>query len=257
MQFEAPWSGTRTGLRRALDRTQENPLVIAEVGSVHDGSYGNALRLIELAKVCGADFVKFQTHLAEYESTLNAPSPSFFSAEKRYEYFQRTSFTPREWRGLFEEAKKIGIGFMSSVFSGEALRLLLDTGVQHIKLPSGEITNVSLLEEIAQSNPVTYISTGMSNWSEIDTAVELLAGVSDLTLMQCTSEYPTNTKDAGVNIVSEMRSRYPHRVGFTMCCMLEISQSKQSPTDQDQAHRPTTCRQLCSKTLSRKFSIDG
>ena len=52
--------------------------IIAEVGSVHDGSFGNALKLIELAAVCGADIVKFQTHIAEVETLKDAPMPSFY-----------------------------------------------------------------------------------------------------------------------------------------------------------------------------------
>ena len=72
--------------------------IIAEVGSVHDGSFGNAMHLIKLAKDCNADAVKFQTHIAEAETLKDAPMPSFFKGEPRYEYFKRTGFSTEKWK---------------------------------------------------------------------------------------------------------------------------------------------------------------
>ena len=80
--------------------------IIAEIGSVHDGSFGNALKLIDESKNAGADFVKFQYHIAEYESLKNAPSPSYFSQESRFDYFKRTSFSPSQWYELKKYANK-------------------------------------------------------------------------------------------------------------------------------------------------------
>ena len=74
--------------------------LIAEIGSVHDGSFGNAIKLIELAKDVGASAVKFQLHIAEEETTRNAPSPSFFDGEDRFSYFKRTSFSSDQWGKL-------------------------------------------------------------------------------------------------------------------------------------------------------------
>ena len=64
--------------------------IIAEIGSVHDGSFGNALKSIELAKDVGADAVKFQTHISEAETLKNAPKPGYFKGESRFDYFKRT-----------------------------------------------------------------------------------------------------------------------------------------------------------------------
>ena len=74
--------------------------VVAEIGSVHDGSLGNAFKLIELAAECGADAVKFQTHIPEAETLKNAPAPSFFKGEPRYDYFTRTAFSIVQWKEL-------------------------------------------------------------------------------------------------------------------------------------------------------------
>ena len=72
-------------------------MIIAELGSVHDGSFGNALKLIELASECKADIVKFQMHLADKETLKDAPSPSYFKDESRYNYFKRLQFSDDKW----------------------------------------------------------------------------------------------------------------------------------------------------------------
>ena len=74
--------------------------MIAEIGSVHDGSLGNAMKLIEAAAACGADAVKFQTHIAEAETLRDAPAPQYFNAEPRFDYFRRTGFTMAQWKQL-------------------------------------------------------------------------------------------------------------------------------------------------------------
>ena len=80
--------------------------IIAEIVSVHDGSFGNAKKLVELAAKCGANVVKFQTHIADSETIINAPNPSYFNDEKRYDYFKRTSFNFEEWKELIKFTKK-------------------------------------------------------------------------------------------------------------------------------------------------------
>src|SRR5262245_52768967 len=113
----------------AMTAGRQIPYVIAEIGSVHDGSFGNACRLLEVAADCGADAVKFQTHIAEAETLLDAPSPSYFSAEPRAEYFRRTGFSVDQWGRLAELAKKRKVDFLSSPFSLEAVDLLERVGV--------------------------------------------------------------------------------------------------------------------------------
>ena len=95
--------------------------VIAEAGMNHDGSLGNAIRLAEVAADCGADAVKFQLHDAPAETTRDAPSPPYFQHETRWEYFQRTAFTDEQWRLLKQTCDALGIEFLCSVFSLEAL----------------------------------------------------------------------------------------------------------------------------------------
>src|SRR5205807_10443688 len=96
-------------------------LIIAEVGSVHDGSFGLAKCLIEAAAECGADAVKFQTHIAAAETLRAAPMPPYFTGEPRFDYFERTGFRPEQWAALKAHCARRGVEFLSSAFSEEAL----------------------------------------------------------------------------------------------------------------------------------------
>lgn len=189
--------------------------IIAEAGSVHDGSFGNACNLVELAAACGADAVKFQTHIAEAETLANAPAPAYFSAEPRFEYFKRTAFTREQWKQLAKLARHNGLAFISSPFSLEAVDLLEDVGLDAYKVPSGEVTNTPLLERLARTTRPVILSSGMSDWKELDRAVDALRPGGDVTVLQCSSVYPCPPSQAGVNVVAEMLKRYRLPVGFS------------------------------------------
>jgi len=195
--------------------TQGKVLIIAEVGSVHDGSFGNATRLIDVAADCGADAVKFQTHISEAETLRSAPMPPYFKGEPRFEYFQRTGFTAEQWGRLKAHCGGRGIEFMSSPFSEEAVDLLEKVGVVRYKIPSGEVTNIPMLERIAATGKPVLLSSGMSDWKELDRAVAVLKGKVDLTVLQCATEYPCADKSVGLNVIGEMKARWGLKVGFS------------------------------------------
>lgn len=190
--------------------------LIAEVGLGHDGSFGNACRLIDAAAECGADTVKFQTHLADAETLPDAPSPPYFDAESRYEYFRRTAFTPAQWRQLKRHCEVRRVEFLSSAFSVEAVELLERIGVRRHKVPSGEVTNLPLLEAIAATGKPVLLSSGMSSWSELDAAVGTIRRFHRrITVLQCTSEYPCAEARVGLNVLAQMRARYRLPVGLS------------------------------------------
>jgi N-acetylneuraminate synthase len=197
-------------------RNPTSVLVIAEVGSVHDGSFGNAQRLIDLSGDCGADAVKFQTHIATAESLPDAPAPTFFQTEPRLAYFERTAFTLEQWQKLKADCDRASIAFLSSPFSCEAVDILETVGVACYKVPSGEVTNLPLLDAIAQTGKPVLLSSGMSPWVELDTAVNRLMRAHDrITVLQCTSEYPCPHKAVGLNLMLEMGERYGLPVGLS------------------------------------------
>ncbi len=190
-------------------------LLIAEIGSVHDGSIGNAIKAIDLAKKCGADVVKFQTHDADSETTKLAPNPKYFNSESRYEYFKRTSFDLHQWKKLRNYAKNKKILFSSSPFSLKSLKLLAKIKIDFIKVASGEVTNIDLLKKISQLKIPIILSTGMSSWQDIDNAFKILNTNNNLTIMQCSSMYPCPAENTGLNILSEIKKRYPVNLGFS------------------------------------------
>lgn len=191
--------------------------IIAEFGMLHEGSFGNACAMASVAKECGADAVKFQTHIAEAETLPDAPMPPFFSGEPRWDYFKRTAFTIDQWKALKAHCEKIGIEFMSTPFSIEAVDLLEKVGVKRYKIPSGEVTNIPFLERVAQTGKPVLLSSGMSSWAELDEAVTALktSGARDLTVLQCTTMYPTPPEKIGLNVMIEMKERYKCSVGLS------------------------------------------
>src|SRR5262245_52170789 len=98
-------------------------LVIAEVAQAHDGSLDMAHAFIDAAAGSGADAIKFQTHLAAAESSLDEPFRTEFSRldETRYQYWQRMEFTLQQWQGLATHAQERGLVFLSSAFSVAAV----------------------------------------------------------------------------------------------------------------------------------------
>ena len=189
--------------------------LIAEIGSVHDGSFGNAVKLIEAAAACGAHAVKFQTHIAAAETLRNAPNPPYFKGEPRFEYFTRTGFSLQQWKELADICKRVDVEFLSSPFSLEAVDLLEQVGVGSYKIPSGEVTNIPLLKKIAVTGKPVLLSSGMSDWNELDAAVAALRGGGPVTVLQCSSAYPCPPEQVGLNVMAEMQKRYGLDVGFS------------------------------------------
>jgi N,N'-diacetyllegionaminate synthase len=185
--------------------------IIAEIGNTHEGSLGLAKKFIKVASECGVDAVKMQTHMFEAESLLNAPNPTYFTDETRGEYFKRTAFSVNEWKELKRYSEEnLKIDFFSSPFSFEAVEMLEEVGVDTYKIASGEVSNIPLLKKIAQTGKKVLLSSGMSSWSELDEAVEVLQsnGCKDLTVLQCTSEYPCPPEQAGLNVLNELKEKY-------------------------------------------------
>ena len=190
-------------------------MLIAEIGSVHDGSFGNAGKLIEAAAACGADAVKFQTHIAEAETLADAPMPPYFKGEPRMPYFKRTGFSLQQWKELAARAEENKVIFLSSPFSLEAVDLLEEVRMKMYKIPSGENTNLPMLRHIAKTKKPVLLSSGMSSWEELDRAVEALQGGGPLTVMQCSTQYPCPPECVGLNVMQEMKARYRCSVGYS------------------------------------------
>ncbi len=193
--------------------------IIAEVAQAHDGSLGMAHSFIDIAADYGADAIKFQTHIANYESTLDDEFRIKFSYEDktRFEYWKRMEFTYDEWVGLYKHAEEKKIIFLSSAFSLEAIDLLEKLNIPAWKVASGEINNFSFLEKLSSTKKPILLSTGMSGFSEIDEAFDFLINkkIQDIAIFQCTSEYPTSLNKIGINLIENFRNRYNVPVGLS------------------------------------------
>lgn len=192
--------------------------LIAEVAQAHDGSLGLAHQFIDAAADAGADAVKFQTHFADAESTLDEPFRVKFSLqdENRFAYWKRVEFSDEQWAGLAAHARSRGLHFLSSAFSLRAVDLLERLDVPAWKIASGEVTSRQLVERIAASGRPVLVSTGMSLLEEIDSVVTLLRQHgAPFALLQCTSHYPTVLEEVGLNVISEFRARYGCPVGLS------------------------------------------
>ncbi len=193
-------------------------LVVGEVAQAHEGSLGLAHAFIDAIANAGAQAVKFQTHIAAAESTRAEPWRVKFSYqdETRYDYWKRMEFTEPQWRELKLHADARKLLFLSSPFSLEAVALLQRIGVSAWKVASGELSNVPMLETMLATGLPMILSSGMSPWTELDAAVnQIRTAGNDLTILQCSSLYPTPPDKLGLNLLSELRSRYGCRIGIS------------------------------------------
>ncbi len=193
-------------------------MIVAEIAQAHDGSLGMAHAYIDAVARAGADAVKFQTHLAAAESSPAEPWRVKFSYQDatRYDYWKRMEFTEAQWAGLKDHATEMGLKFLSSPFSVEAVDLLTRIGVEAWKVASGEFNNGPMLERMLETRLPILLSTGMSRMSEIVAAVERIrARAPALTVLQCTSEYPCPPEKVGLNLLQVFRRRFGCAVGLS------------------------------------------
>ncbi len=192
--------------------------IIAEIAQAHEGSLGIAHSYIDALAACGVDAVKFQTHIAKAESSSFEQFRIPFSYEdtSRFDYWKRMEFTPEQWAGIKQHCDDKGVEFMSSPFSVAAVSLLENIGVKKYKIGSGELTNYLMLDAIAKTGKPIILSSGMSDWKELDETLQFLRPYGNtLSIMQCTTAYPTTPEQWGLASMSKMKERYQLPVGFS------------------------------------------
>jgi len=192
--------------------------LIAEVGLNHMGNFKLAKRYIAEFSKTGVNAIKFQAHMPDYESSSQEKFRVHFSKKykNRFDYWKKTSFNKKQWRQLFYFAKKKKIFFGVSVFSEEALELF-DNGkyLDFIKIPSGETNTIPLLEKISKLKKYTIISTGLSNWREINNLTKIFTNRKKTSFLQCTSKYPTELNEVGFNVIDKIKKKYNYKSGLS------------------------------------------
>ena len=181
--------------------------IIAEVSQNHDGSLGQAHAFIEACAKTGVDAIKFQTHIAEAESTPDEPFRIKFSYEDntRYDYWKRMEFTKEQWANLKEHAENCGLEFLSSPFSVEAFEMLDEIGISAWKLGSGEVFNSFLIDKMTKTKKPILLSSGMSTYDDIIRQTEVIKRTGcPHAVFQCTTAYPNPLETVGLNVIEEM-----------------------------------------------------
>lgn len=197
--------------------------IIAEIGANFDGSIETAKKLVDAAKACGADCAKFQTFTAEKivsdegfkKMTLHGVHGSW--GRSVYDVFKDVEF-PHEWhKEIADYCKEVGIDFSTSPYDKEAVDLCADLDVPFIKIGSGDITWLSMLEYIAKKGKPMMLATGDATIAEIDEAVRtiLATGNNQLILMQCVTNYPSKLESANIRVIEAYQKMYNIVTGYS------------------------------------------
>lgn len=191
-----------------LQSPLNRPLVLAELGQSHEGSFALAKSFVELARDSGADGVKVQIHDYETESTLDEPfraSPSG-GDKSRYAYWKRTSLTPEEWAELRAYSQNIGLLFIPSIFSLDVLSFVQELNVDGWKIGSAEAILPWFVERICSLGEPVIISSGLSSWAEMESiAKRHKQEVPFFSMLHCTTKYPTPLDSVGLNNVVRIK----------------------------------------------------
>lgn len=196
--------------------------IIAEAGVNHNGDAELAKKLVDVAKGAGADAVKFQTFL------VNEGTPKFLDKvdyqkqnssrnESMYEMLKKLEFGLDEFLEIKEYCDDKKIMFLSTPCDFKSVEILDKVGVDAFKIGSGDLTFIPLIREIARRNKPMIISTGMSNLSEIEDAVNTIeeVGNRNIIILQCTTNYPLKFEYANLNVLKTLKTAFNYPIGFS------------------------------------------
>jgi len=196
--------------------------IIAEAGVNHNGNKDLALQLVRKAKECGADCVKFQTFKADQVVTETSPKATYQlkttdPEESQLEMLKKLELQHSAYIEIFQLCKDLGILFLSTPYSIDDIDFLDNLGVSAYKVASGQIIEHHFLDYIAQKKKPIFLSTGMSNISEIDQALRCIrnTGNNDIVLLQCTTNYPSNIEDTNLRAMQTMKETFDILVGYS------------------------------------------
>ena len=198
-----------------------SPIIIAEVGVNHNGNKKLLNQLIEKVSNTGVDFIKFQAFITENIVIKKSPKANYQKKIKssQFNMLKKYELKPSDYDFIHQKCKKKGLKPMFSVFDIESLKVLKKYKIRIIKIPSGEITNLTLLREIGKLKIDVILSTGMSSFYEIKKAINSLVqnGTTrkKISILHCHSEYPSNIKDLNLKNISTFKKKFGYKIGFS------------------------------------------
>ena len=203
---------------------KQNIQIIAEVGVNHNGKLSYAKKLIDAAKKCGAHFVKFQIYETEALTTKHAKKAEYQKKNEskkgnQFEMLKKYELTFEQFKILKNYCIKKKIKFLASAFDLESLKKMRKLKLNIFKIPSGEITNIPYLELLGSFKKNVILSTGMSSIREIKASIKVLTDKglkkTQIILMQCTSNYPTQMNQVNLNVLKYYKKKFKLKLGFS------------------------------------------
>lgn len=200
------------------------PYVIAEIGANHNGDMNLAAQMIDAAKACGCDAVKFQSWTPEsliareeYERNVkydDSPKKHFGSLREMVEKY---SLRPEQHRELKEYSDAVGVEFCSTPFSRAEADMLDELDVKFFKIASMDVNNLDLLSHVAGKHKPIILSTGMATLAEVETAIETIEtrDNTQIVLLHCVAIYPPAYEDINLNNILSLRQIFGYPVGFS------------------------------------------
>ncbi|AHG79169.1 N-acetylneuraminate synthase [Mannheimia varigena] len=205
-----------------------NVFIVAEIGCNHNGDPALAKKMVDVAKECGVDAVKFQTFKADKLISKYAPKAEYQkvttgTADSQLEMTRKLELPYDEFVKLEAYARSLGLEVFSTPFDFESIDFLASQQQKVWKIPSGELTNLPYLEKIARlpiAGKTIVISTGMATIEETKASLKVLEdnGVAkkDITILHCNTEYPTPYEDVNLNAFHQLKQEFgEYSLGFS------------------------------------------
>lgn len=198
-------------------------LIIAEAGVNHNGSLDNAFKLVDAAADAGVDYVKFQTFKADKLVSKSAKKADYQitntgnSEDSQLEMLKQLELSHADHEKIIAYCKEKGVQFFSTAFDLDSLQYLKDIGLDLVKIPSGEITNLPYLRKAAKLFSKVILSTGMSTMEDIGAATQVFVneGISDISILHCNTEYPTPMKDVNLKAMLSIADEFKVNIGYS------------------------------------------
>lgn len=197
-------------------------LVIAEAGVNHNGSLELAMQMVDAAKRAGADIIKFQTAkpealISKYAEKAAYQKENTGEDESQLDMVRKIMLSYEQFIPLKRYCEQREIKFLSTPFDLDSIDFLGELGCDIWKIPSGEITNLPYLEKIARTHKPVIMSTGMATMDEVQDAMKVLkdAGAGEVTLLHCTTQYPTPFEDVNLKAMITLRDQFDCAVGYS------------------------------------------
>ena len=203
---------------------QMSVLIIAEAGVNHNGELELAKKLIQEAANAGANVVKFQTFRADSLVTNTATKADYQLAstdprESQQAMIRRLELSEGMHFEIIKECKRLNIIFASTGFDKASVDFLIKLGIDFLKIPSGEITNLPYLRHVGSRNMPVILSTGMATMEEVKEALKILTSYglrkSEITVLHCNTEYPTPFEDVNLRAMISIKEALGVEVGYS------------------------------------------